>query len=356
MAGGGGNGFWPLTREDHPQHFFKGRKIHRVSFLRGTFNRFAEFIPKENIFVVTLSRFALLVHEELPELPHANIIEEPIGRKTAPCIALAACKIRERDPEAIMIATPCDHIISEGPEFARSILKAVEHVDAEPVLMTIGVIPTAPKTDYGYIQVYGGRQARNTTEPMPVKTFTEKPDAELAQVFYASGEFFWNSGIFVWRNETILTELSHYVPVLGNMIDGWPAVAGTENEEAFLARMYADCEKVSVDYAVMEKTDKAWLCPAQFGWADIGDWDALYRLVPARDEEGNASSTEHTLFREAEGNLILSLDSEKLIALSGLKDYMVVDTDDVLLVCPRDDKKYRDFIAGIALPGYEDYR
>ncbi len=356
MAGGGGNNFWPVTREDHPQHVLRGRTIHKESFLRGTFSRFAEFVPKENIFVVTLSRFALLVHEEIPELPHANIIEEPIGRKTAPCIALAACKIRERDPEAIMIATPCDHIISEGPEFAASILKAVEHVNAEPVLMTIGIIPTAPKTDYGYIQVQGGRQARNTTEPIPVKTFTEKPDAEVAEAFFSSGEFFWNSGIFVWRNETILAELSRYVPVLGNMIDGWPEVAGTENEEPFLARMYADCEKVSVDYAVMEKTDKAWLCPAQFGWDDIGDWDAVYRNVPERDGAGNAANTEHTYVRDAQGNLLVTDNSEKLIAVCGLKDYMVVDTTDALLICPRDDKRYRDFISGIALPGYEDYR
>ena len=356
MAGGGGNNFWPVTREDHPQHFLKGRSIHKESFLRGTFNRFAEFIPKENIFVVTLSRFALLVHEELPELPHGNIIEEPIARKTAPCIALAACKIRERDPEAIMIATPCDHIITDNAAFKASILKAVEHVNDEPVLMALGVIPTAPKTDYGYIQVHGGRQARNATEPVPVKTFTEKPDAALAEVFFSSGEFFWNTGIFVWRNETILHEISLYVPVLRNLIEGWPDVAGTEQEESFLARMYGDCERVSIDYAVMEKTDKAWLCPAQFGWADIGDWEALYRLMPSRDDDANASSTEHTLIREAEGNLIISLDSEKLIAVSGLRDFMVVETDDVLLVCPRDDKKYRDFIAGIALPGYEDYR
>lgn len=356
MAGGGGNGFWPVTREDHPQHFLKGRMIHKESFLRGTFNRFAEFIPKENIFVVTLSRFALLVHEELPELPHTNIIEEPIARKTAPCIALAACKIRERDPEAIMIATPCDHLISEGPEFQASILKAVEYVNAEPVLMTLGVIPDEPKTDYGYIQIHGGRQARSSTEPMPVKTFTEKPDAELAKVFFSSGEFFWNTGIFVWRNETILAELARYVPVLGNMIDGWHEVDGTEKEESFLARMYGDCEKVSVDYAVMEKTDKAWLCPAQFGWADISDWDVLYRIAPGRDGDGNITNADHTYLRAASGNILLTPDGKKLVAVNGLKDYMIVDTDDVLLVCPRDEKKYRDFIAGIALPGYEDYR
>lgn len=356
MAGGGGNHFWPLTRENRPQHFIKGRQTHHDSFLRDTFNRFAAFIPRENILVVTLAKYSFQIRENLPELPAGNIIEEPFGRKTAACIALAACKIRERDPEAIMIATPCDQIISDTDQFAASIRKAVGHVESDPVLMTLGILPSGPKTDYGYIQVHGGREARNSGEPMPVKTFTEKPDASLAEVFYASGEFFWNSGIFVWRNETILSELSRYVPSIRPLIDGWPAVSGTDREEAFLAHTYADCEKVSVDYAVMEKTDRAWLCPATFDWADISDWESLYNTLTVKDAEGNASNAGSTYLRESSGNLILSTDGRKMVAVKGLRNYMVVDTGDVLLVCPRDDQEYREFISGLALPGYEDYR
>lgn len=356
MAGGGANHFWPLTRENLPQHFIKGRRVYHDSFLRGTFNRFAAFIPKENILVVTLAKYALLIRKYLPELPPENIIEEPFGRKTAACIALAACKIRERDPEAIMIATPCDQLISDADHFVASIRKAVDHVEAAPVLMTLGILPSGPKTDYGYIQIYGGREARNSGEPMPVKTFTEKPDAALAEVFYASGEFFWNSGIFVWRNETILSEIARYVPSLRSLIEGWPDVSGTDREEAFLARAYADCEKVSVDYAVMEKTDSAWLCPATFDWADISDWESLYNTFAEKDAGGNVVNVDASYLRDCGGNLILSSDNKKLMAVKGLKNFMVVDTGDVLLICPRDDRDYHEFISGLALPGYEDYR
>lgn len=357
MAGGGGNNFWPVTREDLPQHFMSPSYVGgaHVSFLRGTYNRFAEFIPPERILVVTLARFADRVRHDLPELPEENILLEPFGRKTAPCIAFAACVIRQRDPEAIMIATPADHIITEGPLFSGSVLDAAKYVDENDVLMTLGIIPTAPKPDYGYIQIQGGPEARNSGDPMPVKTFTEKPDVELAEVFFNSGEFFWNSGIFVWRNATIIEQLYRYVPYLVPMLDGWPS--GREAQESFLERVYADCEKESIDYAVMEKTDRAWLYPARFGWADIGSWDALYRSLHTRkDALGNVSNTDYVYLQENEGNLILSQDKRKLIAIKGLQNYMVVDAGDVLLVCPRNDREFKDFISGIAMPGYEPFR
>jgi len=356
MAGGSGNGFWPITRESFPQFLLRPRPNQEGSFLRSTFLRFAEFVPKENIFVVTLSRFALLVRKELPELPQENLLEEPFGRKTAPCIAYAACKVRERDPEAIMIATPADHIISEGPLFAETLLSAAEYVDQEDILMTLGIHPTGPKTDYGYIQIQGGPEARHSGTAMPVKTFTEKPDASLAEVFFQSGEFFWNSGIFLWRNETIISEIRKHVPYLVPLLDGWGAVAGTEKEEAFLARCYADCEKESIDYAVMEKTDRAWLYPVRFGWADLGSWDALYDSFSyLKDEEGNVSNA-RVYGQDASGNIALSHRGDKLFAVKGLSDYMLIDSPDVLLVCPRDDQQYRDFMAGLTLLGQDKYR
>lgn len=357
MAGGGGNAFWPVTRENRPQHFLQNYLIGNGSFLRGTFDRFAEIVPKENILVVTLSKYELLVRRDLPELPVENILLEPFPRKTAACIAYASCVIRQRDPGAIMIATPADHIIEQGPLFTDTLRKVVECVDNNDVLMTLGIIPTAPETEYGYIQVQGGREALSSGDPMPVKTFTEKPDAQLAEVFYRSGEFFWNAGIFIWRNETIIAEIRRWVPYLVPMLDGWAEVAGTDREETFLARAYADSEKQSIDYAVMEKTDKAWLYPVQFGWADIGSWEALCRSLPEReDAEGNLVIPEHAYLKNARGNLLLTDNPRKLLAVEGLRDCMVIDTGDVLLVCPRDDRRYRDFVSGIALPGYEEYR
>lgn len=357
MAGGGGNTFWPVTRENRPQHFLENYLIADCSFLRGTFDRFAEVVPKENILVVTLSKYELLVRRDLPELPSQNILLEPFPRKTAACIAYAACVIRQRDPGAIMIATPADHIIQKGPLFAETLRKVAACVEDNDVLMTLGIVPTGPDTEYGYIQAQGGREALSSGDPMPVKTFTEKPDASLAEVFYGSGEFFWNAGIFIWRNETIISEICRYVPYLVPMLEGWPEVAGTDREETFLARAYADCEKQSIDYAVMEKTDKAWLYPVQFGWADIGSWDALCRSISdLEDPEGNILLPEHTYLKSASGNLLLSDNPKKLIAVEGLRDYMVIDTGDVLMVCPRDDRRYRDFVSGIALPGFEEYR
>ena len=191
---------------------------------------------------------------------------------------------------------------------------------------------------------------------MQVKTFTEKPDKELAKVFISTGEFFWNAGIFVWKAEVIRKEMEKYLPEVTGLFQGWENVLGTVIEKEFIERAYTDCRNISIDYGVMEKTDKAWVYPVKFGWSDIGTWESLYNTMPNKDILGNAVSAEKTLIENTSNVLVVSPEKKKLIAIKGLEDYIVVDTDDVLVICPKDDKKFKDFISGIAMPEFEKYR
>ena len=202
----------------------------------------------------------------------------------------------------------------------------------------------------------GGKAAAQSDEPVKVKTFTEKPDKSLAEVFCKSGEFFWNSGIFAWKASVILEELEKYLPDVLSFFKGWDTMRGKPEERSFLQKAYSDCPKISIDYGVMEKTDRAWLYPVKFGWSDIDSWDSLFNAVLSKDEEGNVSNTDNSLFRENKDNLVITENKRKIYAIKGLKDYLVVDTDDALLICPRDDKQFKDFIAALGMPGYEEFR
>ena len=234
--------------------------------LRLTYDRFLNVVPAENIIVVTLARFAEAAARLLPELPPENLLQEPHARKTAPCIAYAAYTLLTRDPEATMVATPWDLVIRDNELFARTVTEAFDYVEANDVLMTLGIVPKTAETNFGYIQVKEGRNAHLMAGPLQVKTFTEKPSAELAEVFIRTGEFFWNSGIFVWKASTIVSEMEKYIPEVTELFRGWSQCIG---DPAFIERAYAECPKVSLDYGVMEHTDRAWLYPARFGWADI---------------------------------------------------------------------------------------
>jgi mannose-1-phosphate guanylyltransferase len=255
-----------------------------------------------------------------------------------------------------MVVSPADHIIDDEDLFAESIIKAFDYIDKNDVLMNLGVVPTRPDTNYGYIQIQGGRQAAEGTEPMPVKTFTEKPDRALAKVFIDTGEFLWNVGIFVWRAKTIRKEMETHLPAVTGLFKGWENALGTKIESDFIARAYTDCLNISVGYGVMEKTENAWIYPVRFGWHDIGTWESLYSYLPDKDMLGNAYSAEKTLIENSRGVMVVSPEKKKLIAVKGLEDFMIIDTDDVLVVCPKDDKKFKDFIANIAMPEFEKYR
>ena len=355
MAGGTGVRFWPVSRAAKPKQFLDVADTGKT-FIQSTYERFLRVVPKENILIATGDRYRDIVMEQLPDLAPENLLLEPYSRNTAPCIAYATYTLLKRDPQARMVVTPSDHMIDNEELFAETIRKAFDYIEENDVLMTLGVVPTRPDTNYGYIQAYGGSDVYKNDKPMQVKTFTEKPDRDLAKVFISTGEFFWNAGIFLWKAETIRKKMEKYLPEVTALFKGWENALGTSVEYEFIARAYTGCRNISIDYGVMEKTDKAWMYPVKFGWGDIGTWESLYNIIPEKDANGNAVSAEKTLIENTRNVLVVSPEKKKLIAIKGLEDYMVVDTEDALVICPKDDKKFKDFISGLGMPEYEKYR
>lgn len=355
MAGGTGNRFWPVSREACPKQFLDIAGTDKT-FLQMTYERFARFIPKENILIVTLARYGRHVTEQIPDFPKENLLLEPYSRSTAPCIAYATYRLLKRTPDAVMLATPADHLILDQALFEKTLGHILDHVESHDVLMTLGIAPKSPDTSYGYIQVAGGKVSLTENCSYKVKTFTEKPDQTLAEVFCKSGEFFWNSGIFAWKASVIREEMESHVPSITSLFAGWEHSLGTPEEELFLEKIYSDCPKISIDYGVMEKTDRAWLYPGHFGWTDIDSWGDAYKNFPDKDEKGNVVNAGRTLLRDNEGNLIYSRDRKKLIAAKGLKDYMIINTEDALLVCPRDERAFQDVLADLGMPEFEKFR
>lgn len=353
MAGGIGSRFWPISRADKPKQFLDFATEGK-SFLRYTYERMRAVIPDENILVVSLTRYRDQVMEQLPELKEENLLLEPYNRNTAPCITYATYKILKRDPHAVTVVTPADHIINNHAAFNETLSNALAYAAGSEALITLGVVPTRPDPNFGYIQMAG---AAEPGQPVMVKTFTEKPTEELAKVFIETGEFLWNSGIFVWKAETIRKELERYAPEITRLWKGWQEVLDSENEQGFIERIYTDMPRISIDYAVMEKTDLDWVYPATFRWADIGNWSSLYEYLAHHDENGNAMNhLTRGLIRECKGNVVYSVSDKKLLAFKGLEDYIVIDTDDVLMICPRDEEKLKDFLSELAMPEFEDYR
>ena len=355
MAGGSGGRFWPMSRETHPKQFidFTGNGL---SLIRLAWQRSLDLFPKENIFIITLARFRDYLFEAIPDFPKENLLLEPYGRKTAPCIVYSTYAILKRDPEAVVAMIPADQVIFDRDLYCKAMRDALSYAADNPVLMTLGTVPTRADSNYGYIQAVGGKSARDSDRPVPVKTFTEKPDPEIAGVFCSSEEFFWNTGIFIWQASVIRSECERYIPEITTLFSGWDSALGTPAEKVFLERAYTDCAKQSIDYGVMEKTECAWVCPARFRWADIDSWDALYKNHASKDENGNILRTERPLLEETGGCVIYAENRSKMVAVQGLQDYIVIDTPDVLLICPRDEEKYREFVGSIAMPGYKDIR
>lgn len=355
MAGGIGSRFWPISREEKPKQFldFSG-KGH--SFLRMTYERFLGIIPAENIIVVSLRKYRELVMEQLPELPEENLLLEPYNRNTCPCLAFATYHLLKRDPQAIMIATPSDLLIGNQDLFENTIANALEYASNNESLITLGIVPDRPDTNFGYIQITGGGSSFSEDKPIKVKTFTEKPDLDLAKVFIESGEFLWNSGIFVWQAELIRREMEKYCPEVTRPFKGWEKHISEDEEYSFLENVYMNMERMSVDYGVMEKTSLAWVYPAKFSWADIGNWESLYGYLASKDSNNNAVKASHKLLQENKNNIIYSSVKDKLVAVKGLENFVIIDTDNVLMICPRDDKKLKEVITNIGMPGYEEFR
>ena len=353
MAGGVGSRFWPISRAGMPKQFLDF-SIQGRSFLRRTYDRMKAVIPQDHIVVVSLERYASQVRTQLPELPEENLLLEPYNRNTAPCIAFAAYTILQRDPDAVTVVTPSDHAIARHEEFNRTLRDALAYAAGSDVLITLGVVPTRPDSNFGYIQMAARAE---DGRPVPIKTFTEKPDARLARIFIETGEFLWNSGIFVWRADAIRRELEEHAPEITRLWQGWQDLTGPESRNAFLQRIYADMPRISIDYAVMEKTENAWVYPAKFRWADIGNWESLYEYLAYHDDQGNAlNRNSPRLLRDSADNIVYTTREDKLLAIRGMEDYIIIDTDDVLMICPRDERKLKDFLSQLAMPEYEEYR
>lgn len=355
MAGGAGTRFWPVSKVGMPKQFLDVAETGKT-FIRHTYDRMLKVVPQENIIIMTAERYRDQVMEQIPELESRNLLMEPYTRNTAPSSAYATYSILKRDPQAQCIVMPADYIIENENLFVESVRNAFDYIAQHDVLLTFGVVPTRPDTNYGYAQVCGGRNALHSKEPVKVKTFTEKPDKELANIFLASGEFLWNAAIMLWRAETFRQEMEKHMPQVTNYFRGWELALGTPVEHNFVTKAFSECMNISLSYGVMEKTDRAWIYPVEFDWQDVGTWESLYNYMTGGKGKGNAFSAGKVLAEDTTDTLVISPEKKKLVAIKGLDDFIVIDTDDVLLICPKDDKGFKDFIAQIAMPEYEKYR
>lgn len=332
MCGGIGSRFWPYSRTDRPKQFIDFLGTGRT-LLQMSYDRVLPFVPKENVIVVTNAQYASLVKEQLPDLQDDQILLEPARRNTAPCIAWAAWHIAARDPQASMIVTPSDHLITREKEFEASIIKGFEFVENNDALLTLGITPIRPETGYGYIQI--GDEA----EPgiRKVKTFTEKPNLELAKVFLSTGEFFWNSGIFLWKASTIIDAFHNYATEIASQFDKGADLFGTPKENEFIEEQFPACMSISIDYAIMEKSPNVFVECVTFGWNDLGTWSALYDNSP-KNRDNNVAQNCNVLAYNSTGN-IFAVEGEKLIVVDSLKDYIIADAGDVLLICPKSEEQ-----------------
>ena len=283
MAGGIGSRFWPMSTSEYPKQFIDVMGVGK-SLIQLTVERFKDICPKENFWVVTSEKYVDIVKEQLPQIPAQHILAEPEARNTAPCIAYACWKIRKEFPQANIVVTPSDALVIDTAEFARCITVALEKTADSQAIVTLGMMPTRPETGYGYIAAQGEADAKGICE---VEAFKEKPDAETAKGYLAAGNYFWNAGIFVWNADTITNAIRRYAPQIAGVMDKLEPALFTDREAEELKRLFPTCEKISIDYAVMEKAEDIFVLPAEFGWSDLGSWGSLRTLLP-QDEAGNA--------------------------------------------------------------------
>ncbi|MBQ8673206.1 MAG: mannose-1-phosphate guanylyltransferase [Bacteroides sp.] len=349
MGGGIGSRFWPFSRKTLPKQFLDFFGTGR-SLLQQTFDRFQKVIPTENILVVTNELYADLVKEQLPELRPEQILLEPARRNTAPCIAWASYHIRALNPKANIVVAPSDHLILKEGEFLDVIGKGLEFVSRSEKLLTLGIKPNRPETGYGYIQI--AEQAGDNF--YKVKTFTEKPELELAKVFVESGEFYWNSGLFMWNVDSIIHAFENLLPEVAAKLAPGEGIYATPDEKAFINEHFPACPNVSIDFGVMEKADNVYVSLGDFGWSDLGTWGSLYDLSP-KDSNRNVTLKCDSLFYNS-GNNIVVLPQGKLAVVEGLDGYLIAESDNVLLICKKDEEHaIRKYVNDAQIKMGEDY-
>jgi mannose-1-phosphate guanylyltransferase len=335
MAGGIGSRFWPMSRTEHPKQFLDILGTGRT-LLQQTYDRSLSVCPKENVMVVTNASYRDLVLKQLPDLTEAQVLLEPARRNTAPCIAYAAFHIHAMDPSACMVVAPSDHLILKEEAYTRLVNKALKVAAAEDALITLGIKPTRPDTGYGYIQ-FKEEPSATDKSVRRVKTFTEKPDLEMAEQFIASGEFLWNAGIFVWSAESILRSFATHLSEEFQLFNDGRMHFGTSNEKAFIERTYSQCTNISIDYGIMEKAENVYTLASDIGWSDLGTWGSLYAFAD-KNADGNVIQGRNVVVYDTH-NCIVNVPKDKLVVLQGMEDMIVVESDGILLVCKRDEEQ-----------------
>ena len=342
MAGGIGSRFWPMSRTAYPKQFLDVLNTGKT-LVQWTFERYAKFIPIQNIFIVTSEEYVEIVKEQLPLLPVENILAEPSRKNTAPCIAYISFKLAQKDPEATFIVAPSDHLILEEENFQTIVESALDFVSNIKALVTLGIKPSHPNTGYGYIQYEGLEVTKGVYK---VKTFTEKPSLEIAQSFLDSGDFLWNAGIFAWKASTILAAFEKLQPEMYELFDNEKEHFNTDKERQSILKIYPQCTNISIDIAIMEKADNVYVLPSSFGWSDLGTWNSAYDNME-KDYFSNAVASDNVVVIDAT-KCMINAPKDKLVVVQGLDDFIVVDTKDVLLICSKDkEQSIKEYVAEV---------
>ena len=330
MAGGVGSRFWPMSTKENPKQFIDVLGVGR-SLLQLTLDRFADICAPENVWVVTNSSYYELVHEQLPQVPVNNILCEPCRRNTAPCIAYVSWRIKSQDPKANVVVTPSDHIVTDPVEFRRVIRQCLSFTSETDAIVTLGMKPNRPETGYGYIQADLRESSPRNKEIFRVDSFREKPDIETAKTYIKQNNYFWNAGIFIWNVSTIVNAFRIYQPAISKVFEGLLPVYGTDKEQEFIDQRYPECESISVDYAIMEKVDEIFVCPADFGWSDLGTWGSLLQQSQ-RDLYGNTAIGPNIDFYDSHNCIVHATEAKKVV-IQGLENYIVALKEGTLLIC-----------------------
>lgn len=342
MAGGIGSRFWPESRTALPKQFLDLLGTGK-SLIQWTYHRFKKICPQENIYFITNHTYIQTLKEQIPELDDKNIISEPSRKNTAPCAAYFAHKIMALNPDANIIMSPADHLIMDEHNFDQSCFDALNYVANHEVLLTMGIKPTRPDTGYGYIQY----DVENEIDKVHrVRTFTEKPNLELAQTFLKSGDFLWNAGIFIWNVKTIMHALEKHLPELYEVFEQATDVYNTPEEASVISKLYAQCTNISIDYGIMEKAKNVFVIPAYFGWCDLGTWESAYENSE-KDYLGNAVYGDNVMIIDAT-ECMIKVPKEKLVVMQGMEKMIVIDTKDVLLICERNrEQQIKEYVAEV---------
>lgn len=342
MAGGIGSRFWPESRTAYPKQFLDILGTGK-SLIQWTYHRFKNIIPQENIYFITNQSYVNAIREQIPEAPLANIISEPYRKNTAPCAAYFAHKIMALNPNANIVLAPADHLIMDEHTFERTTLDALEFVATHNALLTMGIKPTRPDTGYGYIQY---DTDDSVDKVYRVKTFTEKPSMELAQTFLKSGDFLWNSGIFVWNVNTIMDAIEKHLPEMHEVFLQATDVYNTDAEQEMINELYSQCTNISIDYGIMEKAKNVYVIPSYFGWCDLGTWESAYENSE-KDYLGNAVYGKNVMVIDST-DCMIKAPADKLVVLQGLEKCIVIDTPDVLLICERNrEQQIKEYVAEV---------